>query len=91
LNRKLQPQAFTSAEVALARSTISLVVCSVLRSCFTWWGTRKCVEIRSTYPAAGLTEIEKVKELNSVIDGTAQVEQWGRTREQIIEQRRQNK
>jgi hypothetical protein len=49
------------------------------------------VDIRSSYPAADLTELETVKELNSVIDGAAQVEQWVGAREQIIEQRRQSK
>lgn len=57
------------------------------RTCLTLWDKRKCVEIRSTYPAAGSTELPKVKELNIRIDKVAHAEQWVGTREQIIEQR----
>jgi Domain of unknown function (DUF6438) len=46
------------------------------RTCITYFSDRKCVEIRSTYPGAGATELPKVKELDNVIDRTAQVEQW---------------
>jgi Domain of unknown function (DUF6438) len=61
------------------------------RTCITIANTRKCVEIRSTYPSAGLTELTKVKELNTLIDEVTHVEQWVDTREQIIEQRQQSK
>jgi hypothetical protein len=58
------------------------------RTCLTVANTRKCVEIRWTYPAGGVTELAKLKELNTLIDEVTHVEQWVGTREQIIEQRR---
>jgi hypothetical protein len=60
------------------------------RTCITVASTRKCVEIRSTYPAVGVTELAKLKELNTLIDEVTHVEQWVGTREQIIEQKRQS-
>ena len=61
------------------------------RTCITVVNRRKCVEIRSTYPAVGLTELAKVKELNTLIDEVTHIEQWVGTRQQIIEQKRQSK
>jgi hypothetical protein len=61
------------------------------RTCMTLASTRKCVEIRSTYPAVGLTELAKVKELNKVIDRVAGVERWVGTRQQIFESLHRNR
>ena len=57
------------------------------RTCISYFTSRKCVEIRSTYPALGQTELAKVKDLNQHIDRIVKVDRWTGTRRQILEQR----